>query len=115
MNLNNIIYYVSGFLFVLNFIFLLKFTNISIHILDIFGFKSYEKEIFSTDDLENYLCIKYSYLGELFSCPICLSTHVSWVTGLFLYLFFDFSPWLILLATFSWPSLVFIVYSKVKS
>lgn len=101
-------YYLIGLLFVSNLIVVLKFTNISVHIYNIFNSKN---KFYLHDELEDYFSLNYPIFGELFACPICLSTHLSWITSIFLCFIFDVNFLLVPLSMFTWPCLVFLFYS----
>lgn len=101
--MNIITYYILGALCVSNLIVIWKTTNISVYFYKILFFYKKNDFIFTADDLEDHLAINGGKIGELFICPLCLATHVSWIIGLVIYLLSGCSPLIILAGTFSWP------------
>jgi hypothetical protein len=109
------IYYILGAVIVSNLIVVWKFTNISVHFFKFFiFFKKNKPEIYTTEDLEDHLLLNYGYIGELLACPLCLSTHLSWIVSLIIFLTTTCSPLIIPCAMFSWPLVSFIFYGLVK-
>tara|TARA_B100000085_G_C18546085_1_gene513934 strand:+ start:1193 stop:1549 length:357 start_codon:yes stop_codon:yes gene_type:complete len=110
-----VIYYLLGSIIVSNLIIVWKFTNISIHFLNFFlFFKKNKPEIYTTEELEDYLILHGGLIGELLVCPLCLSTHLSWIVSLVIFLLTSCSPLIIPCAMFSWPLVSFIIYGLVK-
>lgn len=107
-----IIYYMLGALVVSNIISIWKLTNISVHF---FNFFKKDKKIFTTEDLEDHLCMNGGWFGELLMCPLCLSTHLSWIISFIICQFSGCSYWLILASTFSWPYISYLLFILVKN
>ena len=109
--MNIIYYYILGALITSNLITIWKLTNISVKFFKIF---KKQNNIYTTEDLEDHLAIKGGWLGELLICPLCLSTHISWVVGLLIHLLTGCSPLIILCGMFSWPLLSYLFLVVLK-
>jgi len=59
-----------------------------------------------TLDWQGFVQIKFGWLGELLTCPICLGTHLSWATGAMLCLVTGESWWLPVVGALTWPGAV---------
>lgn len=105
--MNLILYYFLGAAIVTNIIFIWKLTNISVYIHNFF-FKN--KDIFTVDDLEDHLAMNWGAWGELLICPLCLSTHLSWITSLIMCELCGITYFFILSAALSWPFICYFFY-----
>jgi len=112
--IDNILYYVIGSLCVSNVICVWKLTNISVHLYKFLFFFKKNDLIFTVEDLEDHLAMNWGKIGELLICPLCLATHVSWITGLIIYLISDCTPYIVLYGSFSWPLISFLFYGIAK-
>lgn len=102
--IDNIIYYICGSLVVSNIILVWNITELPIHFYDIFSFfKKNKEKLYTRDDWEQHVSLNWGYFGELLMCPLCLGTHISWITGLIIFYITNCTPWIILLGAFSWP------------
>tara|TARA_Y100001938_G_C8101498_1_gene442104 strand:+ start:10177 stop:10524 length:348 start_codon:yes stop_codon:yes gene_type:complete len=111
-----IINYFLGAIIVSNLIVCWNYTNLPVHFYDIKNFFNKKKEKFYTrDDWEQHVALNCGTLGELIMCPLCLATHLSWITGLCIHLITECTPWIILYGAFSWPLISFIFYKKLDS
>jgi len=108
----NIIAFLIGSIVVSNLILVWFHTNLPVHFYEIFSRK--KNKLYTRDDWEEHVVLNWGYLGELLNCPLCLATHVSWITGIAVWLITEASPWIILLGTFSWPLISYIFYKKLK-
>lgn len=113
--INYLIAYVFGIFCVSNFLVIWKLTNISNHIYNfLIFFKKNGEKIFTPEDLEDHLILKCGWWGELLTCPLCLTTHLSWIVALLIALLFNLSFLFVLSAMFSWPIFAFAIYSLLK-
>jgi hypothetical protein len=113
--IENVLLYLLGGLVVSNLIVIWFMSNISIHVYDISTiFKKEKKKLYTRNDWETHAALNWGYLGELFMCPLCLATHLSWMTGLSIYYISGCSPWMILGETFSWPLISYIFLEKIS-
>lgn len=116
MMIDNIIYYILGVFLVSNIICVWKFTNLSVHFLQFWLLLKREKEIeiYTIEDFEKHMCIYWGWLGELLICPLCLSTHLSWIISLIFFNFSLVSVWFIPISAFSWPMFSYFFYCLFK-
>lgn len=107
-----IIYYFLGILIVSNLICVWKFTNLSVHMINIwfFIFRKKDFEIYTTEEFENHMAIYWGWLGELLICPLCLSTHLSWITSLIFFYFGCVPITFLAISAFSWPMFAYLFY-----
>ena len=109
-----ILLYFLGAAIVSNIILIWMETSLPVHFYDIKNaFNKQKKPIYTRDDWESHVMLRCGYLGELITCPLCLATHLSWVTGLIIYLVSNCSPWFILCGAFSWPIFSYFLYKKI--
>jgi hypothetical protein len=115
--IDNLIYYTCGALVVSNIIVIWNITELPVHFFDIFSLlkkKSKREKLYTRGDWEQHVSLNWGYLGELLMCPLCLSTHISWIVGLCIFFITQCDPWLILLGTFSWPLIAYSFYKKLS-
>jgi len=66
---------------------------------DVESFELWTKEVWSV-----WINIRMPVLGELLTCPVCLSRHLAWITACVMILFTGIGAWPALLAgVFTWP------------
>ena len=104
--------YLLGFIVVSNLLVIWKLTNLHNHIFNFF--KKDEDKIYTKEDLEDYLALEGGWFGELLICPLCLSTHLSWITACFICFFSNCSLFLIPIGMFSWPVLAYFFFCLIK-
>ena len=105
-------FYLLGLLSVSNLIVIWKFTNISVHFINFWFFltRQKDKEIYTLEDFEKHMCIYWGWLGELLICPLCLSTHLSWIISLIIVFINDLTLFFIPSCMFTWPLFSYIFY-----
>ena len=111
-------YYLLGALCVANIITILNLTNISVYIYNFLNFKKNidpEDKFYTVGDLQEHLALNCGKIGELFLCPLCLSTHLSWIISFMICYFSEVSYWLVLFSTFSWPYIAYFLFILVKN
>ena len=109
------LYFLGGAI-VSNLMMTWTLTNLPVHLYDLKNILNQKKEkLYTREDWETYVSINCGLLGELIVCPICLATHVSWATGLGIYLISSCSPWIILAGALSWPLFSYYFYKKLIS
>jgi hypothetical protein len=111
-----ILLYFLGAAIVSNIILIWMETNLPVHFYDLKNFfNKKKKKLFTRNEWEDHVMLRCGYFGELITCPLCLATHLSWLTGLIIYLICDCSPLLILSGAFSWPIFSYFFYKKISS
>jgi hypothetical protein len=104
--------YISCLLISLNIVFIWYFTFFKIHIFKFF--RIIPKDIYGLNEFDAEIIVKNTFIGELFSCPICFSTHVSFIVSLIAYCL-GYSTFLtVIIGTFSYPSIIYTFYSIIK-
>jgi hypothetical protein len=103
-----------GALIVSNLITIWNVTNLPVHFYDLAFFKKNKKKLYTREEWEDHACLRWGVIGELLICPLCLATHLSWITGLFIFLISNCTPWIILYGTFSWPLIAYCFFKKLK-
>jgi hypothetical protein len=101
---NNILTYVIGLIITTNLIFCWFFTTMQSKII----YFMFNKTI-------DQLLIERPFWGNLFSCSLCFSTHISILISSLIYLNSDISYKYIVIASFTYPVLVLFakdIYSK---
>ena len=111
--INDILHYLIGAIIVSNIVVIWFYTNLAVHFYDIFSFGK-KKKLYTREDWEQHVVLGWAHLGELLNCPLCFSTHISWITGIAIWQICKSSPWLILLGALSWPLVSYIFYKKLK-
>jgi len=99
--------YLIGLAISTNLIFVWFFTSIKYHL---FRFLKIVNKNCEIQNVDNELILKNRFFGELLSCPICLSTHISFWTAFIIYLMSDLTFIFILVATFSYPAIIYLFY-----
>jgi hypothetical protein len=113
--IESISYYLIGALSVSNFVVIWKLTSISNHFFNFFNkFKRNKVEVFTVEDLEDHLILHWGWFGELLVCPLCLATHLSWLTGLVIFLITGCSPFIILYGACTWPLISYLALGLSK-
>ena len=107
-----IVFYILGFLFVSNFLVIWKLTNLHNHFFNFF--KKDSDRIYTQEDLEDHLAMDGGWFGELLICPLCLSTHLSWISASLICLFSNTTWFLVPIGMFSWPVLAYSFLCLVK-
>ena len=110
-----IFWYIFGLLVVTNIQIVWAFTNMPLYIfksLNIKGIKS--QEVYTREEFEDWLLINLNKFGELLSCPICMSTHTSWITSFLIYFLFFKNLNILFMPVLTWPFMVFLIYSFLK-
>ena len=113
MILNDLISYLVGSIVVSNLLVIWFYTNIPVHFYELFSFGK-KKKLYTRDDWEQHAALNWGHIGELLNCPLCFSTHLSWITGILVWQIMQSSPWIILLGAMSWPLISYIFYKKLK-
>jgi hypothetical protein len=112
-----LILYFLGAIICSNIIIIWQNTSIPVKIFKMINFisfnilfKNIKNHVITREDWEKYIIVNYGSLGELFTCPLCLATHASWLTYLILFflsnqiIIFDKSFCLnFFICTFTWP------------
>jgi len=113
--IETIINYIIGALVVSNCIVVWNITELPVHFYDILNlFNKNKDKLYTREDWEQYISLNCGILGELIMCPLCLATHLSWITGLIIHLITDCSAWIILYGAFSWPMISYYFYKKLS-
>lgn len=99
--------YILGSLITTNLLLVWTHTNFSVHLFK--TLRLIKEDIFLREELEEYVTDNWGYIGELVVCPICLSTHLSWITAGSIWLIAENNPWMILAGTFSWPGIAYVI------
>tara|TARA_R110000824_G_scaffold38771_5_gene118112 strand:- start:762 stop:1100 length:339 start_codon:yes stop_codon:yes gene_type:complete len=110
---NHLLEYLIGAAVVSNLTVVWFYTTLPVHLYELFSFGKKDK-LYTREEWETHAVLNWGYLGELLNCPLCFSTHASWITGIAIWQIMQSSPWLILLGTFSWPLISYIFYKKLK-
>ena len=109
---NYLISWILGSIIVSNLTVVWFYTNIPVHLYDIFTRK--KEKLYTRSEWETHTVLNWGYFGELLNCPLCFSTHISWVTGIAVWKVMQSSPWIILIGALSWPLVSYIFYKKLK-
>lgn len=113
--INLLSWYIIGFLICSNIQVIWMFTNMPIYIFKLFNIKKIKNSnIYTREEFEDWLLIHLGWFGELLSCPLCMSTHTSWIVSLFIYILFESSIYFLFLPVLTWPFMVFLVYSVLR-
>jgi len=108
-------WYFFGILICSNIQIIWMFTNMPIYIFKFLNIKNIKSSsVYTREEFEDWLLINLGNLGELLSCPLCMSTHTSWIISLILYFLFKPSVYLLFLPVLTWPFIVFLIYSFLK-
>ncbi len=111
--IQEILLYILGAIIVSNLIAVWFLSNISIHLYDILTlFKKKKQKLYTRNEWETHVAMNWGILGELVMCPLCLATHLSWMTAVSIFYITNCSPWMILGETLSWPIISYIVLQK---
>jgi len=123
-----LILYLFGALICSNIIIIWQNTSIAVKICKMinlisfnFIFKNIKNHVDTREDLEKYLIINFGSFGELITCPLCFSTHISWLTYLILsflsseIIIFDKVFFLnLFICTFTWPMISYFFLYKIN-
>jgi len=107
-----IVLYFIGLAISTNIIFVWSFTSFKYHLLKFLRIIGKNCEI---QNVDNELILKNRFFGELFSCPICLSTHVSLIVSFLIYIINDLSPLFIVVGAFSYPATIYLLYCLISA
>lgn len=112
---DTIYYYILGFLICSNIQIIWAFTNMPIYIFKFLNIKKIkDSDIYTREEFEDWLLINLGYFGELMSCPLCMSTHTSWIVSVIFYFLLHSSFYILFFPVLTWPFMVFMVYSVLK-
>ncbi len=100
---NYIIFYVVGLLISTNIVFIWFNSPIKEYIIS---------KIFKKTNDE--LIIQNPFWGKLLNCDICFSTWISFFASLIMLIFYPLGLGMLLLATFSYPFLIYILKSSAE-
>jgi len=110
-----IYHYILGFLICSNIQIIWAFTNMPIYIFKFLNIKKIkDSNIYTREELEDWFLINLGNFGELLSCPLCMSTHTSWIVSVVFYFFLCPSFYILFLPVLTWPFMVFFIYSVLK-
>lgn len=101
-----------GFLVVLNIMSIWTFSGLPIRIFK--ALKLVPEHVFTNEEFEDYMSIKWGFWGELLTCTLCLSTHLSSIVGLVFVLTGLASWWLPIVAMLTYPTAVLYVHNQLK-
>lgn len=108
-------FYLLGLLVVFNMMSVLELTSLKVHLIKIFCFWNKKiKEIYTLDELEDYISLRWGYIGELLCCPLCYSTHLSWIISLIMFFVLGSPIYLCLFGALSWPAIAYSFYKKIN-
>ena len=110
---NDLISWLIGSIVVSNLTVVWFYTNLPVHLYELFPRKKKEK-LYTRSEWETHVVLNWGHLGELLNCPLCFSTHLSWISGIAIWQVIQSSPWIILLGALSWPLVSYIFYKKLK-
>src|SRR6056300_103503 len=98
-------FYITGALMVATCMLMWFRTNLYVHILEILKKLNIIQmdEVWTRDDAATWVTFRKPLLGELLSCPGCLSFHLSWMTGLVWGLCCEVSWHWIIAGWWTWP------------
>ena len=99
--------YILGCLITTNLLLSWADTNFAVHLLK--SLRLVDQDIFLKEELDEYVTNNWGTFGELLVCPICLATHLSWITALAIWFIAETNPWMILAETLSWPGIAYII------
>jgi len=101
---NNIIYYIQGLFVTWTILLIWFYSPLKVTL----GQLLIDKNLYSNDQVETALLIKFPFLGKLLSCYICFSFWTSLIVGIILYKLFDLPGYFPFLAWFTYPSLCYL-------
>jgi hypothetical protein len=106
--------YFWGLLISLNWMASWEYTTLKVKFLKLWLLLSREKaEVYTPQDFDNYVCLRWGLLGELLSCPICLSHWVGALTSTILCYFFECPFYLVILSFFTYPIIIYSFMNRV--
>ncbi len=103
--------YLLGALIVSNIITVWMLTNIPTYLSN-FLFRT---SFLTRDEWEDHVIIHKGKIGELMVCPLCLSTHLSWIVYFVFFYFVELPILGFIPCSLSWPLLSYVLYINVKS
>ena len=102
--------YILGAIITSNIVAIWNLTNMPVYLTNLF----FRTKFITRDDWEKYLLINCGKFGELLLCPLCFSTHVSWMIYFLAYIFVEIPVWGFLPCMFSWPVISYSIFNKIK-
>lgn len=111
--LNEIYLYSIGLVITFNFLTILESTSIKVYIINFILFLNKKNvELYTLEDAEDYVGINWGKVGTLICCPLCYTTHISWIVALCMYYSINSSLYLCIIGSLSWPSISYAFYKK---
>jgi hypothetical protein len=101
--------YAWGYIITLNWMLAWQATNLKVHLLGgWFKLTGNKEKIFTAPDADEYIGMHWGILGELLSCPICLTHWVGAIVSL-VFIYFGAPIFLTPLCFFTYPVMVYVV------
>lgn len=74
-----------------------------------------EDEVYTQEEWEVWISSKSNLIGELLTCPICLSVWISALVSSSMYFLIGYPVYFIPAAVLSWPFLMFLFFKKLDN
>lgn len=93
-----------GALIVTNVLIVWKHTLLPVHIYKLLNPR---RSVYTHEDWELDMALRFGAVGDVLTCSLCFSTHVSWVVALVICGITAAPLWLVLLGMFTWPVIAY--------
>ena len=105
--------YIWGFLIALNWMFMWQTTTLKVKFLKLWLLVRRKKVmLFTPTDFDEYVYKNWGILGELLTCPICLSHWVGGLSSVVLCYYFSGEVYLPVICFFTYPVLIYHLIKK---
>lgn len=87
-------------------------SNFPVHIFKTLRIIKSDEDVFDWEDWQIWITTQTNFIGELLTCPVCLSVWISGAVACIQYFLIgvDASPMYIVACLTSWPGLAYLFY-----